>query len=1311
MPNKKPRLRNQIKQIFTSEPKPASELPQTKPLEATTALAPEPVGWTWETDAKGCFVFCSAEVEAILGLTAGELVGQSVSSLTPDEAKPVQALFQTDRPIVDQTVRARHVNGSLVTIVLNAQPLHDAEDALSGFHGTAYMALAATPAVSPPTSAVPVAPPAPAPTQPAAPLQTKYADDVLSYTASSVGIFPLGDHLSPAMDAALHQNRSVRFDREAAPESVEGRPSLALPIRLKNEALGVMDFFDDNAEHVWSDDDQQLVEAVADQLALALENVRLFNETRAFLGKQTLLYEVTRAAALASDLKSALQSAAESLGRVMAGADIAILLVDRGAPTLRVRAAVGTPERFIDTVSIAIGEGIIGGVAQTKQARLVEDVRQIKDYIAWNPGIRSEVAVPLLSGDKTIGVLNVENPTAFAFDDSDLQLLTTLAGTLSAIIVNNNLLEEISQERERLSLLFEVSRELSSTLDVNAIFNTAMNLAPRLGAHYAYILVLGDTEGDADFRGTVPGLEHFGGNEARAFATAIAKQGLEQWVLKNQRTALVMDTRADERWYTAPEHEQNEPSRSVVSVPLRTQRGAARGVLAYTHRAPNSFSSEQLPLIESIATQVAVAMENARLYQRTNVQQRNATALARATQLMSSTLEETEILGILAGELVTAYDAQVVSIYKRDMENNAFQPHAAKLGEREPADQWPNFNTAYPVAERPDLSEVLTSNQGSVRHQATETGAPRSTVLQPVLSGTETTGVVEMIKAGEFGQDDLDLFQGMLTSAASALQSARLYELQRQTSERLAEADRLKSQFLANMSHELRTPLNSIIGFSRVILKGIDGPLTDLQVQDLTSIHSAGQHLLGLINDILDMAKIEAGKMELVFDEVDLRDIIKGVMSTAIGLVKEKPIMLREELESNLPPVRADTMRVRQVLLNLLSNASKFTEEGNITLRAIRFREPDPVTEKMATFIRLSVTDSGTGMSEDDLKKLFARFSQVDASATRKVGGTGLGLSICKHLVELHGGRIWVESTLNVGTTFHFTIQPAQPDPQDVEADAPTDATTPEVAMLTTTTTAAPSGKPRVVLAVDDDPNILNLYKRYLEPNGYKFVTAKSTEVLWRVVETQPYVILLDVLMPVKDGWEVLAELKQNDFTRDLPVVMCTLASDRERAFHMGATDYLHKPILEHDLLAALEKLKNYVPPQTVLVIDDRQEDLQMIRHALEHKNGFRIIEAKTGVAGLSLARAQRPKVILLDLLMPEMNGFEVLAELRRDPVTQMIPVVVVTGADLEPDDRRRLLQAGAILHKDKGVLDEDELFNDVKRALDPARSTLPTLG
>jgi CheY-like chemotaxis protein/two-component sensor histidine kinase len=473
------------------------------------------------------------------------------------------------------------------------------------------------------------------------------------------------------------------------------------------------------------------------------------------------------------------------------------------------------------------------------------------------------------------------------------------------------------------------------------------------------------------------------------------------------------------------------------------------------------------------------------------------------------------------------------------------------------------------------------------------------------------------------------------------------------------------------MSHELRTPLNSIIGFARVILKGIDGPITELQQQDLTAIFNSGQHLLGLINDILDLSRIEAGKMELTFDEVNISDLISSVMSTAVGLVKDKPIQLRSALAEDLPLVRADAMRIRQVLINFLSNAAKFTEEGEILVTAHVEK-----TEKGQDAVRVSVVDTGPGISEEDQAKLFQPFSQVDASLTRRVGGSGLGLSICHHLIQMHNGQIGIQSAPGKGSTFYFSIPVVKKTKIGGQEDE------------------------RVILAIDDDPQIISLYERYLQPKGFHVIglsdPAKARE---RVEQLKPFAITLDIMMPGYDGWQVLTDLKSSQETREVPVIVCSIVEDEEKGFSLGAADYLVKPVLEEDLLASLDRLNGDGSIREVLIIDDDPNDLRLLGKMLTEQGKYRAMLAEGGPAGWNAIRSKLPHAVVLDLFMPEMDGFTILEQLRQDEKLRNLPVIVITGADLSGEQRKQLDDLGQRLLQ-KSSLREKELISTIENAL-----------
>jgi PAS domain S-box-containing protein len=549
----------------------------------------------------------------------------------------------------------------------------------------------------------------------------------------------------------------------------------------------------------------------------------------------------------------------------------------------------------------------------------------------------------------------------------------------------------------------------------------------------------------------------------------------------------------------------------------------------------------------------------------------------------------------------------------------------------------------------------------------------RSEVGIPLRIGSRIVGVIDIqsTQVQAFTQDDLSVLQSLADQVAVAIDNARSYELSQQLIKDLREVDQLKSQFLANMSHELRTPLNSIIGFSRVILKGIDGPVSEMQQQDLTAIYNSGQHLLGLINDILDLARIEAGKMELNFEEVHLADMTTSVMSTAKGLVKEKPIQLLQRIPPTMPTVRGDTMRVRQVLLNLISNASKFTDQGSITVETSVQKGP---TGKMEALI--SVIDTGPGISIEDQKKLFQAFSQVDGSATRKSGGSGLGLSICANLVQLHGGRIGVHSSVGKGSTFWFTLPLFNQLQEEI-----------------------PEGM-KVVLAVDDDPQVIGLYERYLNPQGYHVVPLTDpSKAKEQILRLKPYAITLDIMMPNKDGWSVLTDLKSDPLTRDYPVIICSIMEQADKGFSLGAADYLVKPILEEDLVCALDRLNKDGTIHEVLIIDDDPNDLRLIEKILSQRGQYKPILAEGGRKGWDAINRKTPHAIILDLFMPEMDGFTILEKLRENSVLREVPVLVISGGGLTNEQQKQLNDFGQRLIT-KGSLNEGQLIQTIENAL-----------
>jgi signal transduction histidine kinase/CheY-like chemotaxis protein len=505
------------------------------------------------------------------------------------------------------------------------------------------------------------------------------------------------------------------------------------------------------------------------------------------------------------------------------------------------------------------------------------------------------------------------------------------------------------------------------------------------------------------------------------------------------------------------------------------------------------------------------------------------------------------------------------------------------------------------------------------------------------------------------------------------------------------QANTTKSTFLANMSHELRTPLNAIIGYSEMLEEEAEERGLDDLGPDLGKIRAAGKHLLALINDVLDLSKIEAGKMELFLEDFELGALVKDVESTIRPLVEQNQNTLDVRCPADVGPMHADLTRVRQILFNLISNAAKFTKGGEIVLEVL------PLRVKGREWLEFEVSDTGIGLSEEQMKRLFQSFSQADPSTSRKYGGTGLGLVISRRFAQMMHGDITVRSQLGKGSVFTVRLpRVAGVPPKPAErAEVPS----PPAAVSVTPT----------VLVVDDDRTARELITRGLEKEGFKVIAAASGEEALRLARAQrPDAISLDVLMPGMDGWTVLTSLKADPITASIPVVMVSMLDDRDIGFALGAADYLTKPVDRERLVAALRRFRGKEPGvRPVLVVEDDPAAREVIRRTLE-RDGWHVWEAENGRAALKLLIRQMPDLVVLDLMMPEMDGFEFVAYLRQSERGRRIPVVVVTAKAVTAADRERLNgQVRRIFQK--GSFTRAELIAELRRVLVTDRPPTPS--
>ena len=510
------------------------------------------------------------------------------------------------------------------------------------------------------------------------------------------------------------------------------------------------------------------------------------------------------------------------------------------------------------------------------------------------------------------------------------------------------------------------------------------------------------------------------------------------------------------------------------------------------------------------------------------------------------------------------------------------------------------------------------------------------------------------------------------------------------------QATRAKSDFVASMSHELRTPLNAIIGYSEILFEDAQSAGRESEMADLRKIQDAGKHLLGLIDNILDLSKIEAGKMTLYLETFELRPMIDSVAATVTALAKKTGNVLVVSCADEVGTMHSDLTKVRQILFNLLSNACKFTRNGTITLAAVRD------ANEAVDWIEFQVRDTGIGMTTDQQAKVFEAFTQADASTTRTYGGTGLGLAITKSFCRLMGGDVTLTSEAGKGTTFVVRL-PAVTHAASVTVGLAAEKRSEDPQV------AEPEHAP-IVLVVDDDPNARELLRRHLQRGGYAVRMAANGEEAMQLARTlQPDVVTLDALMPQMDGWAVLSAMKEDAVLAEIPVIMVTIVDNQSIGFSLGAADYLIKPIDRDRLVRAVEKCCPSGAPRHVLIIEDDAPTSELMRRALRQID-CTVTQAENGRVGLERLNEALPDAILLDLMMPEMDGFEFIAQVRAESRWRRIPVIVVTAKTLTAEDRARLNgQVQHLVHKGeysgKAVLAAlDELVPRHARRANPDR-------
>ncbi|MCD6116034.1 response regulator [bacterium] len=731
---------------------------------------------------------------------------------------------------------------------------------------------------------------------------------------------------------------------------------------------------------------------------------------------------------------------------------------------------------------------------------------------------------------------------------------------------------------------------------------------------------------------------------------------------------------------------KNVPTYSVLAVPMQYEN-ETMGVIALLKTGLHQFSESHMRTLLILAGQAGVAMENARLLQEEKRRIRQLSLINEISRKMVSTLDVEELSVYVVESIQNEFKEDTILLLVKDEDENKLVIGAhAGIESKKFHDGWILEKDSSAVWKAAKSGEVVTVNDiKKIKDLQPLIAGIRSEIAAPIKKGDKLLGVLHIMskKSDSFNEKDSALMKMLADQIAMALENARLYESERKTSELAQQANRAKSEFLANMSHEIRTPMNSIIGFSDLLLQE---NLPEELVDFAKTIKLNGESLLEIINQILDLAKVETGRMEVDVVECNLSELVENVSQLLRPRVLDKGLKFKVSTEpEHLPYIESDSLKIRQIMVNLLGNSVKFTEDGEIGF-SVNVRKQ----KNARGMLEVHVSDTGIGIAPNKHQAIFESFTQADASMTRRFGGTGLGLSLSKQMVELLGGKIWFESDLGKGTTFHFSVpvriisekvgvpvkkvQKAQ-----IKAVGAGKGKTKQISIQTKKKRKEP-----LVLLIEDNGSAMELLQRYLKRDGYEVqCSTTGDDGILKAKFYRPDAIILEILLPGKmDGWEVLRNLKSSTLTKDIPVIVCSVLSNQKKAYSLGAVEYIEKPAQEKALLDTLHKSIGLSDKKNkeVLVVDD-DKSVHVLFGKLLKSMGVIVKNFENGNDVVKYLESPHPiALVILDLLMPGVDGFEVLKKIKSSEKTKDIPVVIYTGKKLTSRDRSRLNENYALL-------------------------------
>jgi PAS domain S-box-containing protein len=1043
----------------------------------------------------------------------------------------------------------------------------------------------------------------------------------------------------------------------------ETRSALVVPIFYEGVVVATINLYSTEVA-AFDQDDLEFVQALSTQAAIVIGHARLYANLQRRVDNLAVINEVGRALNATLDPEALLNTIVETSAQLLDCDYATIFLLDSQDGGFAPRMSYGYGIERSKNLRFAHGEGLVGSVAKTGRALIIPDTSADPRFLPGPVEIGSMLMVPLATRDEVIGVLTAERKVKGGFDTTDQLLLSTLADQAIIAIENARLYEEISRaaqeleqkveertaelaqaiqeltaERDHVEALYRITKDLGISLDLDRVLIQALALINEaVGVDHGSIMLLDPESGNLIYRAALGRDKPLPrGGKMTDFRKGV---GLAGWVLEHREPVITEDVAKDERWIVRPG--QKRVSKSALAVPLVAGEDVL-GVLLLHHPQSGYFTKTHLKLVSAAASQVAASINNAELYHMIRESAERMGGMLRA-QREEASKSRAILEGIADGAMVAdargnvillnAAAEEILGMSREEIAGRPIHELSGLYGAE--GDTWlaliKEWAQALPAEGEPTSFESQFKTEEKVV----------SVHMAPVLMGDEFLGTVSVFR-----------------------------DITREVA-----VDRMKSELISTVSHQLRTPMTSIKGYADLLYLETVGEINEAQRRFLSIIKSNADRLALLANDLLDISRIETGRIRLNVEFIHVSAIIHEIAASLRGEIEEKGLSLKLDIPESLLPIYGDRDRVTQILTNLIDNARHYTPAGGqITVSA----------QVRGNFLQVSVADTGIGIAPEDQEKIFDRFYRADSPLVQEVAGTGLGLSIAKSFVAMHGGEIWVESELGHGSTFSLTLPLAERGKELEEFPAPSPS-------------PLSFASSKRILVVEDEPDIAELIRYHLEGNGYRATTAtRGEEALAKAHQEKPDLITLDILLPDMDGFEVLQRLKSDEETADIPVVILSIVPDRGDGFRLGAVDYVTKPIDEGRLLSAIGAI---LPKEDlILVVDDDRDTTRLVQEVLG-RAGFTVRTANNGFEALAVARWEQPGLILLDLKMPGLDGYEILKRLKRDRATQDIPVVVVTGSVTDEEvKRKKVLALGAAQFLTKPFV-IDDFVEEIRRVL-----------